>query len=320
MKSLLTQFFLIFSLLVLVTACADEDDNGNVINGPTALDFLIDSPNHNIFLDALISTQLDESIENSRSITLFAPTDQAFSVFLAANNYASIHSIPEELLRTLLLYHIQSETRMLDQFNSQYYKTQANVDGNQMDAFISFSNNILRINDAASVTTGDTRVSNGVVHVVDQVLELPSVITLIFADPNFSNLETALNREGLSISLDDNASASAPFTIFAPTNAAFTALIASDPNDNLNSFQDVLNQNNFDDKLLYHILGNQRLALDDFVDGQILNPLGTGTFRINTNAGITIHDGNGTITNLTATNITAFNGIIHQLDFVLRQN
>ena len=81
-----------------------------------------------------------------------------------------------------------------------------------------------------------------------------------------------------------------------------------------------MNQNNLDDKLLYHILGTTRLRLEDFEDGATVNPLGTGTFVINTSAGFTILDGSGTTTNLVATNITAFNGVIHQLDFVLRQN
>jgi len=320
MKKFLHRFLIITLVLVSFSSCVDDDDNGNVINGPTALDYLIDSPNHSIFLDALARTQLDQILDNSGSITIFAPTDQAFSVFLAANDYGNVGAIPEDLLRTLLLYHIQSESRTVDQYNSQYYKTQASVDASQMDAFVSLTNDVLRINNEASVTIPDNRVSNGIVHVVDTVLDLPNVITLLAANPTFSNLVTAFNQEGLSLILDDNTAASAPFTLFAPSNAAFTALIASNPNDNLNNFQDVLNQNNFNNKLRYHLLGNQRLRLDDFVDGETINPLGTGTFVINTTAGATILDGSGTRTNLIATNLTAFNGVIHQLDFVLRQN
>ncbi|BAO54051.1 fasciclin domain-containing protein [Nonlabens marinus] len=320
MRSFIFKVFLLIGFISVFTGCVDEDDNSNVINGPTALDFLVDSPNHSILIEALTRTQLEQNIDNSGSFTLFAPTDAAFNVFLQANGFGSVNAIPEDELRTLLLYHLQSEVRLVDQFNSQYYKTQASIDTSQMDAFVSLTSNALQINNRATVTLPDNRVSNGVVHVVDQVLELPSVVTLLAANPNFSNLVTALNQEGLSIVLADNADASAPFTVFAPSNAGFTALIVFDPNDNLNNFQDVLNQNNLDDKLLYHILGSQRLRLEDFESGVTINPLGTGNFAIDTTAGFTILDGSGTTTNLVATNITAFNGVIHQLDFVLRQN
>jgi len=320
MKNFLYPYLMIAFVLVSFSSCVDDDDNGNVINGPTALDYLIDSPNHSILLEALARTQLDQTLDNSGSLTIFAPTDQAFTVYLAANDYGSVNAIPEDILRTLLLYHVQSESRTVDQYNSQYYKTQASVDANQMDAFVSLTSGVLHINNEAAVTIPDNRVSNGIVHVVDQVLDLPSVVTLLAANPIFSNLVTALNQEGLSIILEDNTAAAAPFTLFAPSNAAFTALIASNPNDNLNNFEDVLNQNNLNDRLRYHLLGNQRLRQDDFINGETINPLGTGTFVINTDAGVTILDGNGTRTNLIATNLTAFNGVIHQLDFVLRQN
>jgi uncharacterized surface protein with fasciclin (FAS1) repeats len=320
MKIFLSRFLLAFSLIALFTACVDDDDNGNVINGPTALDFLIASPDHSIFLQALALTQLDQTLDNTGNLTTFAPTDQAFNRFLAANNYGSVNAIPEDMLRTMVLYHLQLEVQTTDLYNSQYYKTLATVDASQMDVFVSNVGGVFRLNNQATVTLADNTVSNGVVHVIDNVLEIPSVVTLIAANPSFSNLLTGLNQQGLSITLDDNADASAPFTVFVPSNAAFTALIASDPNDNLNNLEDVLNQNNFDDKLLYHVIGEQALRLDDFEDNAVINPLGTGTFILNTSAGFTILDGSQTRTTITATNFTAFNGVIHSLDFVLRQN
>ncbi|WP_194852010.1 fasciclin domain-containing protein [Nonlabens antarcticus] len=320
MKIFLYRFLLIFVCASTVLGCVDDDDNMNVINGPTALDFLEDRTNHVIFIEALSITKLDQTLDNSGNLTTFAPTDQAFNTFLAANNYGSVSAIPEELLRTIVLYHIQSDVRTADQYNSQYYKTQASINSSQMDVFVSNMDGVFKLNNEAIVTLADNKVSNGVVHVVNNVLDLPSVITLIAANPNYSNLLTALNQEGLTITLENNTDASAPFTVFAPSNAAFTALIASDPDDNLDNLQDILNQSNFDDKLLYHVIGEQRLRLEDFVDGAIINPLGTGTFVLNTSAGFTILDGTGTRSNITATNITAFNGVIHSLDFVLRQN
>lgn len=316
-KSLRILFLVLITGCVL--SCVDEDDNGNIINGPTTLDFLMESPDHAIFLDALVRTQLDQTLGNSGNLTTFAPTDQAFAVFLAANDYSSVTAIPEDLLRTLVLYHIQSETRTTDQYNSQYYKTQASIDGSQMDVFVSFVNRVFKLNNTATVTNADNRVSNGIVHVVDNVLALPSLYTLLAANPDFTNLVTALNQEGFRTTLNDVENARVPFTVFAPSNAAFTSLIAVNPNDNLNNLQDVLNQNDLADKLLYHVLGNQGLRLEDFQEGQVLDPIGMGTFVLNTSTGFTILDGSETRTQITATNITAFNGVLHTVDFVLRQ-
>lgn len=309
----------IIGLLLIAISCVDDDDNSNIINGPTALDFLMESPVHQTMVQALIRTQLDFNLDQNGSTTIFAPTDQAFSVFLAANGFGSINAIPEDLLRTILLYHFQTDTRTTARFNSQYFKTLAQVDNNQMDVFVANTNNILTVNDEATVIDADNLVSNGIIHVVDDVLDLPSIITLLAANPSFSNFTTALNQEGLSISLSDNEDAFAPFTLFAPSNAAFTALIAEEPADDLNTIEDVLNQDNFDDQLRYHILGNTDIRQDDFMNGAVLNPLGSGTFTVSTISGISILDGSNTTVNLVTTNITAFNGVIHSLDFVLRQ-
>lgn len=318
MKKFLSHFLAI-GLLILTISCDGDDDNNNVINGPTAIDFLMESAEHTIMVMALERTQLDFTLNQNGNFTVFAPTDNAFSVFLAANDFASVNDVPVDLLRTILLYHVQSEIRTTLQFNSQYFKTQAQVSNSQMDVFVLNNNGLLMINDESNVTDADNRVSNGIVHVVDDVLDLPSIFTLIAANPNFSNLRDGLNQEGLSITLNNITDASAPFTIFAPNNDAFTALIASDPMDDLENIDDVLAQDNFDDQLLYHVLGNQTLRQDGFMDNSTINPLGTGTFTISTLSGINITDGSNRITNLIATNITSFNGVLHTLDFVLRQ-
>ncbi|SCY17434.1 Uncaracterized surface protein containing fasciclin (FAS1) repeats [Nonlabens sp. Hel1_33_55] len=306
-------------LLVVSISCVDDDDNMNVINGPTALDFIMESPDHTLMVQALERSQLDFTLDQDGSLTVFAPNNQAFSTFLSANNFGSIDAIPEDLLRTLLLYHVQTEIKTVGQFNSQYFKTLAQIDNAQMDVFVELENSNLRINDEATVIDPDNTVSNGIVHIIDNVLDLPSVFTLISANPNFSNLTTALTQEGLSITLDDNTDASAPFTLFAPSNPAFASFIAADPNDEFENVQDVLDQNNLDDQLLYHVLGNQALRQDAFVDGSTINPLGNGTFTVGTMSGISILDGSGMTVNLVATNITAFNGVIHTLDFILQQ-
>ena len=77
------------------------------------------------------------------------------------------------------------------------------------------------------------------------------------------------------------------------------------------------NLDELDGILLYHVLGNDDLRLEEFEDGQTVDPLGAGTFLLNTNAGFTITDGAERLTNIVTTNVTAANGIIHAVDNIL---
>jgi uncharacterized surface protein with fasciclin (FAS1) repeats len=301
----------------MAASCVDEDDNNNIINGPNALDFVNERESLSLFGEALLATNLDETIAVSNNLTIFAPNNTAFTQFLAANNFASLSDVPEDMLRTIILYHIQNEVKSTEQFRSQYFKTLADVDGSQMDVFVNAATTVT-VNGEAQVIVPDNTVSNGIVHIVDDVLDLPSVVTLLAANPDFSLLVSALEQQGLSITLDEIDDAAAPFTIFAPSDPAINAFIAADDTDAIEDFQDFSNQDDLDDQLLYHVLANQRLRLEDFVDGAVIEPLGEGTFMINTSSGFTILDGAGKTTNIITTNVTAFNGIIHSLDFFLQ--
>ncbi|AZQ44778.1 fasciclin domain-containing protein [Nonlabens ponticola] len=312
------RFLYLLFAFSLIISCTDEDDNNNVINGPSALDFVSESPDHTILLQALERTRLDESLETSNNLTIFAPNDNAFRQFLAANNFGSVNSIPEDLLTLVLQYHIQNEVKTTDQLGSQYFKTLATVDNDQLDVFVSKDEeDNLRLNNEADVILADEIVSNGVIHVIDDVLDIPSVVTLIAANPDFDLLEESLRQEGLAVTLDDLEDASAPFTVFAPSDAGFQAFIDEDEEDGFEDSDDVLELDNLDDILLYHVLGDNALRLEDFEDGSTIGPLGDGTFLLATSSGFTIADENDRITTIVTTNITAFNGVIHSLDNIL---
>ncbi len=75
----------------------------------------------------------------------------------------------------------------------------------------------------------DIEASNGVIHVIDSVLLPPveeamqeenSIVDIAISDERFSTLVTALQAAGLAEALQGEG----PFTVFAPTNAAFDAL------------------------------------------------------------------------------------------------
>ena len=78
-------------------------------------------------------------------------------------------------------------------------------------------------NRVTNITTTDIQASNGVVHLVDRVL-LPAdkdIVATASALPDFSILVEAVAAAGLVGTLQG----AGPFTVFAPTNAAFAALL-----------------------------------------------------------------------------------------------
>ena len=173
------------------------------------------------------------------------------------------------------------------------------------------------MNGGASVSAANLLALNGVVHVVNEVVTIPNVVTLAAANPDFGNLAAALTQEDLLGVLSTEAgTAPAPFTVFAPNNDAFQNFLDEDPNDGFNTIQDVLDLPFLSDVLTYHVLSGAVRA-GDITDGIMPGTVQGETITINTPDGVTITDQNGRVVNIIATDFTGSNGVIHVLDNVI---
>jgi uncharacterized surface protein with fasciclin (FAS1) repeats len=85
--------------------------------------------------------------------------------------------------------------------------------------FVNTAGGKVMLNGVATVTTADIIASNGVVHVVDKVIGLPTIVTHALANPNFTSLVGALTGAGQP-DFVTILSGTGPFTVFVPTNAA----------------------------------------------------------------------------------------------------
>lgn len=312
------------AVLALVTivliSCEDADDNGNIIDpNNSAYDLTETNSDLSILNTALIQTGLDATLDSQGTYTVFAPNNAAFNQYFTANGYANIEAVPIAELRAILLYHLLNIEVTSELFSTGYIKTLGKDDEVEaLDLFIEATTSVV-LNGSVAVTQADTEVDNGVVHIIDQVLELPTIVTLVAANPEFSNLETALLQQGLEITLSNtDGSMQDPFTVFAPTNAGFQALIDLDPMDGLSNLQDILDLTNLTDILLYHVVGSERIRSGDISNGLVIDPITAGTFSIDTMSGILITNEQMTEANVTATDVTAVNGVIHTIDIVIR--
>ncbi len=313
-------FVLLALLVVMVTSCEDADDNGNRIDpNNSAYDLTESNSDLSMFNEALLRTSLDATLDSQGIYTVFAPNNAAFMQFLSSNGFTDIASIPVDELRSILLYHVITTRIETDVITNGYIKTLAKDEEiESLDLFIEASSPIL-INGDATAIQENISVDNGVVHIIDEVLALPTVTTLIAANPEFSNLEIALSSTALDTTLEsDIGTMQAPFTVFAPDNEAFQALVDLDTTDSIDSVQDILDLTNLSDVLLYHVLGNDRLRAGEISNGLSVDTIVGNPFVIDTMTGIQFTDGSMTTANITSTDVTAINGIIHTIDIVIR--
>ncbi len=175
------------------------------------------------------------------------------------------------------------------------------------------SNNGLKITDGrnrvSTITSTDIQASNGVVHLVDKVL-LPAdtdIVATASALPDLSILVEAVVAAGLVSTLQG----AGPFTVFAPTNAAFAALLTE-----LGVTKDALlaNKTLLTQVLTYHVVPARVLKAEVPVNTAITTVQGQ-TFTINSSLVIT--DQNMRTSNIVATDVFTSNGVIHVVDKVI---
>ncbi|MAW96705.1 MULTISPECIES: fasciclin domain-containing protein [unclassified Leeuwenhoekiella] len=284
--------------------------------------FVSSTEDYSLLLAALEYAELDATLAGEGTFTVFAPNNAAFTTFLGG---AALTDFTKEEVAQILLNHVLGEIKMAADLGTGYEKTlatYADTDAN-IDMFLNFEETTPTINGASTITDTDLTFNNGVIHPVSAVIELPSIATFATADPQFSTLLAAVAQEQLAGTL----SGAGTFTVFAPTNAAFTALIDADPNDGISSAADILalgdgatsETSTLDNILRHHVLDMIVRAEDlSTTEATTAPPLFGPDLSIDATATPpTITDGSGATYDIIATNITATNGVVHAIDGVL---
>ena len=289
----------------LMFLCSD-DDSSQQNNSIT--DIASGNPNFSILVDALTRANLAETLDQEGSYTVFAPTNEAFMNFLDDNGFESLDDVPVATLTQVLLNHVVSGTNLSSGLTTGYVKTLATGSASSTNTLSMFINTAsgVRLNGVSSVTSADIIADNGVIHVVDAVIGLPTIVTHATANPNFSTLATLLTEQELVGTL--NGTASSPFTVFAPLNSAFDTATLN-LYGGLNSTQKTA-------VLTYHVVPGANVLSNAIPSGPITT-FETGTFTI---SGTVITDEQSRATNIVATDVQASNGVIHAVNQVLLPN
>ena len=240
---------------------AQEDPNEEPSDAPATettaqqptdiVDTAVAAGNFKTLAAALTAAELVDTLKSEGPFTVFAPTDEAFANLPEGTLDNLLKPENKEQLVSILTYHVvpgqvdSSAVTSLDAaktVNGAEIAINATADG-------------VQINDA-TVTTADIICSNGIIHVIDAVILPPSDESAAPAhdgEPlaiegvgSFKTLFAAIEAAGLKETLEKDG----PFTILAPTDAAFAAL----PEETVENLLKPENKEQLVSILTYHVV------------------------------------------------------------------
>lgn len=301
---------------LMLAACGGDDD------GPGTIAAEASAQGFTSLVAASTKAGLAPALNDpGADLTVFAPTNAAFDKFAVTLGFsdaaAMVQALDADTLAMVLKFHVLPSSKSAADLAAGG-ATQATLyefEGAPATLTLDTSNGV-KITDAvltqATVISADVPASNGVIHAIDKVLVPPGVLNVVQMaqlNPAFSVLVEAV----VSADLVTTLSGPGPFTVFAPTDDAFTAALTE-----LSVTKDeLLASPNLGAVLTYHVvLGDLRAA--DVV--ALPKPVAVatvqgGSFTVDTNLGIT--DALGRTAALVATDVVASNGVIHVIDKVL---
>jgi transforming growth factor-beta-induced protein len=311
------------SPIIVSVAGADEAEE--------AMDIVEIAASNDTFSTLVAAVQaagLVEALQGEGPFTVFAPTNAAFDA-LPAGTIDALLGDPSGDLTQILLYHVVSGAVMAadvsdgleaETLQGDVVVFTVNEDGvminnaNVILTDIVATNGIIHVIDAVLLPTAEEgaaeadeamaeEVEEGAAEADEAVAEVTDIVDTAVAAGSFTTLVAAVEAAGLVDALKGEG----PFTVFAPTDAAFAALPAgtidallADPSGDLTQI------------LLYHVVSGAVMAADvsngleaETLQGQSLSFSIDGSSVMVNNA------------NIIVTDIEASNGVIHVIDVVL---
>ena len=313
----------VFLLVIGLSSCSDDDDSTAIVTPTTVVDVALENDLTSLAA-ALQATDLVTTLQGTGPFTVFAPTNEAFAELLDATglDLDNLSTDEEALVRNILLNHVIIGQNLgaseLSAEGSGYTNTGATGPNDaNLSLYFSTANGVV-LNGDAEVINADNTASNGVVHIVDDIIDLPTISTFATTNPALETLVAALQyadsgaptvQPSYIEAVSD--AAAGPFTVFAPTNDAFGDLLAELEVSELSD----IGTETTDAVLLMHIVsGNiQSSALPNGA----VSTLGGDITADNTD--FTLTDANDRVSNINTSlvDIQSMNGVVHVIDKVI---
>lgn len=314
-----------------VVAADIEISNGvvHVINGmmlpnlglPTVVQ-AAQSAGLTTLLDAVTAAGLGSTLLNTPQMTVFAPSNAAFTAALQAFGAANLNQLVAKIggmanLQRVLGFHVVPAAAF--SFELAATNTFTTLAGQQLT--VTKSGNNVSVRDArgnvASVIAADVAIANGVVHVIDKVLlpafELPTVVEAAQA-ANLTTLLQAVTAAGLGNTLLNQPA----MTVFAPTNAAFNKLLSDLGFNSLNAMVAALGLPAVTKVLGFHVVPATAFSFNLAAGAQQVPTLAGETLTVTrTGNNVTVTDKAGKTYNVVVADVAIRNGVVHVIDGVV---
>ena len=285
-------------------ACEEEETPEPMPEPQTIAEIAAGDDQFSILVSALDRVGLVSVLDGTDEFTVFAPTNDAFDGI-------DLDAISDEDLTEILLYHVLGgPVASGDLMEGQTYATTAaetGPGGAQLSVLIEKdASGGVTLNGSSKVATADVEASNGVIHIIEEVLMPLDVVGHAIANSNFTSLVGAL--QAADGDLVNILSGDGPWTVFAPVNSAFEAI------------EDVvagLDASQLASVLTYHVVGAANVNSTTLSAGEITTVQGENFTVAIDGADVTITDANGGTVNVVGFDVQAKNGIIHVLDGVI---
>jgi transforming growth factor-beta-induced protein len=312
-------FIPLLGIIALVVAACQQPAPSPDPEPQTIADVAQGNEDLSILVEALVAAELVATLEGEGPFTVFAPTNAAFEALLEAQGVADLDGLIAELgveaVTNILLYHVVTgDFSAADLIAQGEGSLPTALEGNTL-AFAVVDGSVV-INDSATVVEADIEASNGVIHVIDTVLmpeDAQNIVDIAQETEELSILVEALVAAELVATLEGEG----PFTVFAPTNAAFEALLEAQGVADLDALIAALGAEVVTDILLYHVVVGVELDAETVI-ATAPNLLGSSEdappIYYDVVDGNVVLNGSATVT---TADIEASNGIIHIIDAVI---
>lgn len=314
-------------VLCLAASCSKNKDLVLAENKNTIPNVLADNFNLSIFSTALNRSGLAERLSQAGPFMAFAPSDEAYKK-AGFSDGTAIAVAPPAQVANQTAYHLSAELISISKLPLGMNKKVTNISGTDffLSRAVKGTDTLLTIN-GARVLRSDIKASNGLVNVIDALLEpvkFPTLSKALSAEPELTLFYQALIRSGLLSSLDQET-----FTVFAPNNAALRAY----------GYADIIAINQADPTILlgwlrFHLMTGRNFAQDYFLktesgikkydatmlDGHLLkiNLLSLSNVP-NSFTGITVQGAkNSSAVNVVRQDVLTGNGVIQIVNGVLK--
>jgi transforming growth factor-beta-induced protein len=293
MKKLLNLFLAILFIGIVVSnsSCTMTKD----IVGVT-------SDNAKTLTTAVTAAGLTETLKGTGPFTIFAPTDAAFAAIQSDVDNLLKPENKSQLSKVLTCHVVSGKITAADLKDGQKLTT---LDGSKLN--VSILNGKIMVGDA-NIMVKDVMASNGVVHMIDKVILPPKPPVKAkdivgIASESAKTLAAALTAAGLVETLQGTG----PFTVFAPTDAAFAAI-----QKDVDLLLKPENKAKLSSILTYHVVSGKAMAAD-LKDGQELITVEGSKLKVSIKNGKVMING----ANVISADIPASNGVIHVIDKVV---